>query len=377
VPRRWDLGILAKVACIAGHFAERERALLHRHPNDGELTMKTQTTIHASSFAHRFALVCALHAAYAVLVSAAQAQTTSPCERSVWGSSGHWQRYALEIPAGTGSLSVVVSGGTGNADLYLRFAEQPSESAYDCRPFEIGAAETCIVASPAAGTWHIGIRGASEFAEVGVHATWGPATAAPATPLDPTPVSNTPADPTPAPNTPIDLAPAPSTPADPAATPPAAAPDWKQAIVDRHNLYRAQHCSVDLRWDEEIAATAQEWANRCIWDHDSTSPYGENIAYRASNESALSPIDSWYGEVANYDFAAPGFSATSSHFTQVVWNASTRIGCARAACPFTAFGQPAEWGTAHFYVCRYAERGNLTGSYPENVKPKSDGGVCE
>jgi hypothetical protein len=311
------------------------------------MTMETNTTKSGRSFA----LACALQCAFAALaIGSAQAQTSSPFERTVFGSAGHWQRYTLEIPAGTASLTVVLSGGTGDADLYVRLGEQPSESSYDCRPYKDGTDETCTFANPSAGVWHIGVNGHTEFGDVGVKATWGPEAPAPA--------------PEPAP------APAP----EPA---PAPAVDWKQQILERHNLYRAQHCAPDLVWDEEVAATAQAWANRCVWDHDSATPFGENLAYRDVNESPLSTIDSWYGEIKDYDFAAPGFSRKTGHFTQVVWNGSTRIGCARAECPFAALGDAAQPGNAYFYVCRYAERGNTDGRYPENVKPKSDGGVCE
>jgi uncharacterized protein YkwD len=315
------------------------------------MTMETNTSKSGCSFA----LVCAFQCACAALaIGSAQAQTTSPFERTVWGSAGNWQRYTLEIPAGTASLTVVVSGGTGDADLYVRFGEQPSESSYDCRPFEDQTAETCTFENPSAGVWHVGVRARTEISEVDVKATWSAAAPHPS--------------PAPAPEPAPTPAPAPA---------PAPVVDWKQQILERHNLYRAQHCAPDLVWDEEVAATAQAWANGCVWKHDSATSFGENLAYRSMNDSPLSTIDSWYGEVANYDFAAPGFSTKTGHFTQVVWNGSTRIGCARAECPFAALGDAAQPGNAYFYVCRYAERGNVDDQYSQNVKPKSDGGVCE
>jgi uncharacterized protein YkwD len=317
------------------------------------MTMETNT----SKSRRSFALACALQCAFAALaLGSAQAQTTSPFERSVWGSAGNWQRYTVEIPAGTASLTVVLSGGAGDADLYVRFGEQPSESSYDCRPYKDLSDEICMFENPSVGVWHIGIKGYTEFSEVDVKASWNAAAPAPAPTTEPAPV--------PAP------APAP-------ASPPAPTLDWKQQVLDQHNLYRAQHCAPALVWDEEIAATAQAYANRCVWQHDSATPFGENLAYRHMSQSPLSTIDAWYGENANYDFAAPGFSTKTGHFSQVVWNSSTRIGCARAECPFAAFGETAAFGNVQFYVCRYAERGNVDTLYSENVKPKSDGGVCE
>jgi hypothetical protein len=52
-----------------------------------------------------------------------------------------------------------MSGGTGDADLYVRYGSAPTMTVYDCRPFASGNNETCTFASPAAGTWHVMVVG--------------------------------------------------------------------------------------------------------------------------------------------------------------------------------------------------------------------------
>lgn len=74
------------------------------------------------------------------------------------GSRNAWDRYTWDIPAGVSSMTVQISGGSGDADLYLRLGSQPSTSAYDCRPYLNGNNEVCTITNPAAGTWHVGIR---------------------------------------------------------------------------------------------------------------------------------------------------------------------------------------------------------------------------
>ena len=74
------------------------------------------------------------------------------------GSRGSWDRYTWDIPAGVAVMQVSISGGSGDADLYLKLGSQPSTSSYDCRPYLSGNDETCTVSSPSAGTWHIGIN---------------------------------------------------------------------------------------------------------------------------------------------------------------------------------------------------------------------------
>lgn len=81
-------------------------------------------------------------------------------------STGNWVRYTVEIPAGTSSLNVEISGGSGDADLYLNYGSQPSTTTWDCRPYLGGNNETCSVNSPQAGTYHIGIRAYQSFSGV-------------------------------------------------------------------------------------------------------------------------------------------------------------------------------------------------------------------
>ncbi len=82
------------------------------------------------------------------------------------GSTGNWQYWTIDVPSGASNLSVVMSGGSGDADLYVRAGAQPTTSSYDCRPYRNGNSETCSFASPSATTYHIGIRAYSSYSNV-------------------------------------------------------------------------------------------------------------------------------------------------------------------------------------------------------------------
>lgn len=88
------------------------------------------------------------------------------------GATGSMTYYTIAIPAGATNLSVAMSGGTGDADLYVRFGSQPTTSTYDCRPYKNGNAETCSFASPSAGTYHVAVRAYSAYSGVSLVATW-------------------------------------------------------------------------------------------------------------------------------------------------------------------------------------------------------------
>ncbi len=73
-------------------------------------------------------------------------------------SSKDWFRHTIDVPAGTQTLTVTTSGGSGDADLYLRFGSAPTTSTYECRSWTSSNNESCVINNPAAGTWHVGVH---------------------------------------------------------------------------------------------------------------------------------------------------------------------------------------------------------------------------
>ncbi|MDX7920877.1 M4 family metallopeptidase [Aeromonas media] len=80
--------------------------------------------------------------------------------------------YTIEVPAGRSQLVVTSGGGSGDADLYVKFGSVPTSSSYDCRPYKSGNAETCTLNSPKAGTWHVQLSGFSAFSGVSLKASY-------------------------------------------------------------------------------------------------------------------------------------------------------------------------------------------------------------
>ena len=91
-------------------------------------------------------------------------------------ATGNWSStYTVAIPAGTTQLVVATSGGTGDADLYVRAGAAPTTSSYTCRPYTSGNAETCTINNPTAGTtYYIAVRAYSAFSGVNLKATRTP-----------------------------------------------------------------------------------------------------------------------------------------------------------------------------------------------------------
>jgi vibriolysin len=83
-------------------------------------------------------------------------------------SSAYWK---VQTPAGA-SLTVQISGGTGDADLYTKFNAKPTTSSYDCRPYVSGNNESCKVTSTQAGYYYVRVRGYQAYSGVSLVASW-------------------------------------------------------------------------------------------------------------------------------------------------------------------------------------------------------------
>ena len=82
------------------------------------------------------------------------------------GATGSQQFWTINVPAGSSNLVIKTSGGTGDADLYVRFGSAPTTTTYNCRPYLSGNAETCTFSAPQTGTYHVMVRGYSAFSGV-------------------------------------------------------------------------------------------------------------------------------------------------------------------------------------------------------------------
>ena len=81
---------------------------------------------------------------------------------AVSGPAGSQTYYSLVVPAGASQVSFVMQGGTGDADLYVKWGEAPTSS-IDCGSETGSNNETCtLVAKP--GTYYVRIAGFTTYA---------------------------------------------------------------------------------------------------------------------------------------------------------------------------------------------------------------------
>lgn len=81
--------------------------------------------------------------------------------------------YPIAVPAGATNFKVEMSGGTGDADLYVKADSVPTASVYDCRPYLGGNVETCNFTPPSAGgVYYIVVRAFAAYSGVSLKASF-------------------------------------------------------------------------------------------------------------------------------------------------------------------------------------------------------------
>jgi Cysteine-rich secretory protein family len=147
-------------------------------------------------------------------------------------------------------------------------------------------------------------------------------------------------------------------------TPPASA-SFSEAILNAHNKYRIEVGIPPLVWSNELAGSAQAWANalssNLSFAHDPgarSANQGENLWMGTTGAFSLAQmVDSWGQERRNFqDGTFPDVSTTGNwfdvgHYSQMVWRNTTSVGCAGAA------GSDGNYRL----VCRYSPPGNVVG----------------
>jgi uncharacterized protein YkwD len=124
---------------------------------------------------------------------------------------------------------------------------------------------------------------------------------------------------------------------------------------------------VPLRWNPALAHAAKHWADYLAstgrFEHapeNRSAPEGENLW--AGTKGYYTPeamVDAWIREKKFFrpgtfpDNSITGRVEDVGHYTQLVWRATTQVGCAQARSR-----------SEDILVCRYAEAGNYRGEVP-------------
>uniref|UniRef100_A0A7N6B611 LCCL domain-containing protein n=1 Tax=Anabas testudineus TaxID=64144 RepID=A0A7N6B611_ANATE len=174
----------------------------------------------------------------------------------------------------------------------------------------------------------------------------------------------------------------------------------REEILQLHNKLRGSvyPTASDMEymvWDDELERSATHWAEQCQWDHgpkDLLMSIGQNLAVHMGRyRSPAYHVQAWYDEVKDYTYPYPDecnpwcpehcTGPMCTHYTQLVWATTNRVGCAVHVCPtMDVWGEI--WQNAVYLVCNYSPKGNWIGMAPYqhgrpcSQCPPSYGGGC-
>lgn len=87
--------------------------------------------------------------------TAAVGQTVTPLS----GATGSWRYFKVTVPPGYSTFDFSIFGGTGDADIYVRWGVLPTLTEWNGRPYLWGNNETARMSGAIAGDWYVGIYG--------------------------------------------------------------------------------------------------------------------------------------------------------------------------------------------------------------------------
>jgi serine protease len=87
------------------------------------------------------------------------------------GGAGSWRYFKITVPAPHNTLNVTISGGSGDADLYVRRGALPTLTAWDGRPYLNGNNEGVNMVGWPPGDWYIAINGYMAYSGLTLQAT--------------------------------------------------------------------------------------------------------------------------------------------------------------------------------------------------------------
>ncbi|XP_030477831.2 pathogenesis-related protein PR-1-like [Cannabis sativa] len=131
-----------------------------------------------------------------------------------------------------------------------------------------------------------------------------------------------------------------------------------------HNIARAKKGEPPLFWDAKLARHARRWASQrkadCALKHsfqDGEFTLGENIFWGGGSDwTPANAVEAWMEEEKDYSYESNSCAngKMCGHYTQIVWQSTKRVGCARVICD----------NKDTFMICNYDPPGNYIGEKP-------------
>ena len=153
--------------------------------------------------------------------------------------------------------------------------------------------------------------------------------------------------------------------------------EFSDQMLCQHNYIRAYGTDPEpdtplepLTWSTDLEDIARNYAEGCVFEHNEdrsdtvSGTVGENIAAATWEATGVYVVNMWASEVEYYDYETNSCEdgEQCGHYTQIVWDDTTEVGCAVNYC--NSLENFNSNSGAYFYVCNYSPSGNYNNTQP-------------
>jgi hypothetical protein len=125
--------------------------------------MVTATTqVQAMAFANGLANSAVASGLFTV-INTIQTLTNNTAVANLAGATNSIANFKFSVPAGSSSATFAISGGSGDADIYVKYGQLATTGTFDQRPYLSSSNETVTINAPQAGDYYVMVHGYSAY----------------------------------------------------------------------------------------------------------------------------------------------------------------------------------------------------------------------
>lgn len=134
--------------------------------------MVTSTTqIKAAAFATDATMSAVASGTYTITDTVRSLANNTPVS-NLSGAQGSVANFKFAVPSGAASVSFSISGGSGDADLYVKYGQLATTSVWDQRPYLSGNNETVTINAPRVGDYYLMVQGYRAYSGLTIKASY-------------------------------------------------------------------------------------------------------------------------------------------------------------------------------------------------------------
>ena len=138
----------------------------------GSFTLSSSATVKARGFKNGMTESTVASQTYTVSVPAIGSLFNNSPVTGLNDAAGNERAYKISVPSGQSFLEIKTTGGSGDADLYVRLGARPTTANYGFRSNGGDNTETVTISNSASGDWHVVVRAYNNYSGLTLSASY-------------------------------------------------------------------------------------------------------------------------------------------------------------------------------------------------------------